>query len=201
MNSDPSKPRLAPQGVQRGVAPTVDYHDKRSLGPGDASDRAASKTRLVIATFFKGEAVADAVGALEQAGFGADQVGVLGLERGIEALVAIAAARGGLMSRVIEDTANSDPCLIFTGDGFVLVSCSPLWQKIGSLKDAGREQGKLEIASWMDPGSRSELTRQIAAGAFVLSVHAETVDQQRRGARILLSQSSHGVQTHEFMTH
>ena len=201
MKSDPPKPRLAPQGVQRGGAPTEGFHEPRSLGPAEAGDRAVSKTRLVIATFLKGEAVADAIAALESAGFGADQVGVLGLETGIEALVPIAAERGGLMTRVIADTASTDPCLIFTGEGFVLVSCSPLWQKIGGLKDAGREEGKLEIASWMDPGTRAELTRQIAAGAFVLSVHADTVDQQRRGARILLSQSSHGVQTHEFTTH
>ncbi len=201
MKTDPPKPRLAPQGIQRGGASTVDLRDKRAQGPAAKGDRSASKTRLAIATFRSGETLADAIAALELAGFGTDQVGVLGLERGIEALIPIAAKRGGLMSVVIAQNAASDPCLIFTGDGFVLVSCGPLWQKIGAFSNAGADHSKVEIASWMDPATRSDLTQQIVAGAFVLSVHADSVDQQRRGARILLSQSSHGVQTHEFTTH
>lgn len=202
MKSDPPKPRLAPQGIQRGAALTVDPRDKRSQGPAEAGDRSASKTRLAIATFLTGEALAEAISALERAGFGVDQVEIIALEKAIETLAPIAEKLPSrLMSGIIALIAKSDPCLIFTGEGFVLVSCGPLWQKIGGVGDAGRDKGKLEIASWMDPSTRTDLTRQILAGAFVLSVHAETVDQQRRGARILLSQSSHGVQTHEFTTH
>lgn len=141
----------------------------------------------------------EAIEDLERAGFGRDQVSILGLEKALDALHSIASSKPGcLLGDLLALVAKSELSLMYTGDDFVLVACGPLWQKIGGIAGSGSEDGRIVVGSWMDPATRTELTRLISAGAIVLSVNADTVDQQRRSARILLSHSSHHVQTHEF---
>lgn len=157
-----------------------------------------AKTRLAIATFFSSDALVTTIKELDAAKFGRDQVCIIGLEQAVESLVPIAADEpGGLLSDLLSMIAKAEQALMFTGDDFVLVACGPLWQQIGGLARGG-EAGPLVAASWMEPATRSELTRSISAGALVLSVQSATSDQQRRSVRILLSHSSHRVQTHEF---
>lgn len=192
MKSDPPKPRLAPTGTQRGsVAPPTG--DDRGDVPS-----AAPKTRLAITAFAIAANLVKTVEELEDAGFSRDQIGIAGLERAIAALHADARDRNtGLLAALLRLTEKSKPGLIYSGTDFVLVACGPLWQSIGGL--GANDGDRLVIASWMEPATRTEMTRQISNGAIMLVVRADTVDQQRRSARILLSHSSERVQTHEFI--
>lgn len=198
MKTDPPRPRLSPQGLHRGGAGARDAsRDERAVPASDAAPRSAPKTRLAIATFLDTDNLAEAVEELERAGFGRDQVCLIGLERTVERLLAVAAAKSAtLLSDLIATSASAEPSLMQSSDGFVLVACGPQWQHIGSA--SGTDSGRIVVGGWMDPATSSELTRLIGAGACVLSVNSDTVDQQRRSARILLSHSSHRVQTHEF---
>lgn len=170
-----------------------------------ASKRVLPKTRLAIATFLSRDHLVEAIDELDRAGFGGDQVSLVGLEQTLKVLAPLAAAKpGSLLADLYRTTAASEPSLMYTGDGFVLVASGQLWQTIGQSESAGSapdrssDGGRIVVGAWMDPAARTELTKLISAGAFVLAVSADTVDQQRRSARILLSHSSHRVQTHEF---
>lgn len=167
-----------------------------------ASKRVLPKTRLAIATFLSRDHLVEAIDELDRAGFGGDQVSLVGLEQTLKVLAPLAAAKpGSLLADLYRTTAASEPSLMYTGDGFVLVASGQLWQTIGgneSTIDRSSDGGRIVVGAWMDPAARTELTKLISAGAFVLAVSADTVDQQRRSARILLSHSSHRVQTHEF---
>lgn len=204
MKTDPPNPGLSPQGLTRGATGSRDgSRDCRASAPADASDeavpRAPAKTRLAIATFLASDHLVEAIEELERAGFGRDQVCLVGLEKTLEGLQPLAAKKpGGLFADLVATTASSEPSLMQSGDGFVLVACGPLWQRIGTPESGG--VGRIVVGGWMDPTTRVDLTRLISAGAFVVSVNSATVDQQRRSARILLSHSSHRVQTHEFTT-
>lgn len=207
MKTDPPKPRMSPQGLHRGgtQAREMSRDDAGSVAAGDGgsvSQRLQPKTRLAIATFLSRDHLVEAIDELDRAGFGGDQVSIVGLDQTLKVLAPLAASKpGSLLADLYHTTASAEPSLMYTGDGFVLVVSGPLWQAIGGTEssiDRGSDGGRIVVGAWMDPATRTELTRLISAGAFVLAVSADTVDQQRRSARILLSHSSHRVQTHEF---
>lgn len=157
----------------------------------------AAKTRLAIAAFAHAANLVEAVVELERTGFGREQLGIAGLESSIAQLQAGTSGRAtGLLGELLRSAERATPAFIVSGDDFVLVACGPLWQNIGTMR--GNAGDQLVIASWMDPATRAEMTRHICDGAIILGVRADTVDQQRRSARILLSHSSERVQTHEF---
>ena len=82
------------------------------------------------------------------------------------------------------------------GGDQVAVTRGSLWQCLSSF--AAGADDEFITAHWMAPKLRDDLATYIRAGAVVLGVSANTINQQRESTRVLLQHSSHRVQTHEF---
>lgn len=178
-------------GIATGMEPSLD-----AVGDVPAGQRAmqdASKTfRLAIGTFCDVQELASTVAELLGDGVTADEIGLVGTSQAIDAFrAALRKASNGLPAAGIRALAPHV-------NGIELVATdSRLVRKLLDLTSAPDGAGAAH--HWLLSDLFGGLTERLREGAIALLIGAEDTAHQRRGSRILLRNTSHTVQVHEFM--
>ena len=148
------------------------------------------KTRLAIAAFDGTDELRLALSDLAKLGVGREQIGI--------AVLASSVPQAGAadIQPIAEILGDTETVQTSIADQPLIMTAGSLWQRISVFGRAGVSD--LIAPSWMPKSLRTLLTDQIRGGAFILGVSADGFEQQRQSTRILLSRSSHRVQTHEF---
>lgn len=160
-------------------------------------DDANNTFRLAIGVFYEAQRLASATEQLLADGVTAAEMCVVGTRQAIDALAPVAStpsAGDGLRGpsgqlRAIAPHVN----------GLELVATDgQLLRRLLEHTEAS-ESGNPAAHNWLLPDLFGSLTDHLRAGAVALLVSASDFGLQRRGSRILLRNTAHTVQTHEFM--
>lgn len=160
-------------------------------------DDASNTFRLAIGVFYEAQRLASAMGELLADGVTAAELCLVGTRQAIEALAPIASAaavvgdgRGPAAAQVRPLAPHVNGLELFATDGQLL--CSLLEHTEAS------DSGSSATHNWLLPDLFGGLTDHLRGGALALLVSAADFGRQRRGSRILLRNTAHTVQTHEF---
>lgn len=158
--------------------------------------QAVGRTRVALAAFDRGTDLCPALIGLDQAGFDSAQLGIAARES-IFATLKSQYIAGSLNAtsapRLVCGSSPLDPTTVQEP---VRISAGHFWPTLKCFGSMPHEP--LLTAPWMPPQLRDELARHIAQGAILLGVGAGSPEQQRTATQILLTHSSHRVQTHDF---
>ena len=163
-----------------------------------AMDDASNVFRLAIGVFYEAQRLAGAIGELAADGVTAAQICLVGTRQAIDTLAPIAStlSAGGQESGPPPGPLRA---LVPHVNGLELVATDGhLLRRLLEHTEAS-ESGNPAAHNWLLPDLFGGLTDHLRAGAVALLVGASDFSLQRSGSRILLRNTAHTVQTHEFM--
>lgn len=157
-------------------------------------DDASNTFRLAIGLFYETQRLASAIAELQADGVAAAQMCLAGTRQAVGSLAPVpAAARHGA-----EQFMGHAQVLAPRINGLELVATDgQLLRTLLEHTDAA-ESGNPSTHNWLLPDLFGGLTDHLRAGAVALLVSASDFGLQRRSSRILLRNTAHTVQTHEF---
>ncbi len=155
----------------------------------------ARKARLSIGVFDSGDKLWSTAVKLLELGFAPDQIGIVSLESTFES--------AGRPQTISESDWARLAVIIDAVEPFVHGSGPPLLASRGLIRhliqvDRGvsARSGPIGASGNRELGMR--LDEHMLAGEIILAVASDSREQQWLSTRILLEQSNHPVQTHEF---
>jgi hypothetical protein len=162
-----------------------------------AMDDASNTFRLAIGVFYEAPRLASAIAELQADGVTAAQTCLAGIRQAIDAL-ASGPASDGQGSEPSTDKLDKLRVLAPHVNGLELVATDG--QLLHTLLEhvEADQSGNSSAHSWLLPDLFGSLTDHLRAGAIALLVSASDFGRQRRSSRILLRNTAHTIQTHEF---
>lgn len=155
---------------------------------------ASNTFRLAIGIFYEAQELVNAIGELLGDDVTPDEIGLVGTRQAIEALRSAAPAVGDRRGLPADEMRALAPHVngieLFATDGWLVRRLLEQTEASDCASSAAHH--------WLLPDLFGGLTDHLRAGAIALLVGAADFARQRRGSRILLRNTAHTVQTHEF---
>jgi hypothetical protein len=82
--------------------------------------------------------------------------------------------------------------------GPLLVSSTPFGELLVAAAADAAENAQPFLTRWLSARHAGYLHQQLDAGAVLLCVHVRNGEEEKRAGRVLLQQSQHRVQMHDF---
>ena len=188
-------PRAASE-IEQG--PSRAAHGVSGRGPPGqmAMDGASNTFRLAIGVFYEAHKLASAIAELQADGIAAAQMCVAGTR---EAIGRIASGTPGRTDGQGDGPSGGElQALAPPVDDLELVATRGELLRTLLVHTQAAQSGNPSVHNWLLPDLLGGLTDHLRAGAIALLVSASDFGLQRRSSRILLRNTAHTVQTHEF---